>query len=92
MLIISATKDRAEVSRTILMNLLPSRMDGKPLRNKTVSVPSGEIKTGLEPVVLAAAARPDALSTPAMRRVTLDFPLVPVTQMRKGIFFNRRIF
>jgi len=90
MLIISATTARAEFLQTVLMNLFHSSMDGRPLRDITTSVPSGKTQTGLDPVVLAAAGRPDSLSAPATKRVTLDFPLDPVTQMRKGIFCKYR--
>jgi len=44
---------------------------------------------GLEPVVLARTSKPASLREAAMSLVTLDFPLVPVTQIRSGMI---RIF
>ena len=42
---------------------------------------------GFDPVVLAATASPDSLKEAAISRATLDFPLVPVTQIRSGIYW-----
>jgi hypothetical protein len=51
----------------------------------SLSVPSGSVKTGFAPVVRASTDIPDPRKAAAIRRVTLDFPRVPVTQIRKGI-------
>ena len=43
-----------------------------------------------DPVVLASAVRPSSRRTEARRRVTVDFPLVPVTVMRRGMALRFR--
>ena len=61
-----------------------SRTEAGPDRKISCSVPSGKIRTGFEPVVLARTAAPEARNPAAIRRVTLDLPRVPVTAMRRG--------
>jgi len=59
-------------------------MEGFPRRLISFSSPSGKIRTGFEPVVLARTLNPASLRTAAMSLVTLDFPLVPVMQILSG--------
>ena len=66
-------------------NLLSFKIEGEPLRLISFSSPSGKMMTGFEPVVLASTAKPASLNEAAMSLVTLDFPLVPVTQILRGI-------
>jgi hypothetical protein len=46
--------------------------------------------TGFEPVVLASTVKPASLKQAAISLATLDFPLVPVTQILKGM--DRTVF
>ena len=55
-------------------------------RKTGYSLASGRIMRARVPVVFAHVVMPPARKPPAMSRVTLDFPLVPFTWMRIGIF------
>ena len=84
MLIISATKASTPSRAAKAKTRFCSRTDAGPGRSISRSRPSGKIRTGFEPVVLAKTARPEARRAAATWRVTADFPRVPVTQIRRG--------
>jgi hypothetical protein len=85
MLIISNTTAWTPVWEAVLRIFLPSKIVGFPRRLISLSLPSGNIKQGFEPVVFASTSICESLRHAAISRTTLDFPLVPVTHIRKGI-------
>jgi hypothetical protein len=85
MLIISNTTAWTPAREAIFRIFFPSKIVGFPLRLISLSLPSGNIKQGLEPVVFASTRIRDSLRHAVISRTTLDFPLVPVTHIRKGI-------
>jgi hypothetical protein len=85
MLINSETSTSTFNSAPNFRSFFPSRMDGEPRRRISLSFPSGKMMTGFEPVVLANTVKPASLRQAAMSLATLDFPLVPVTQILKGM-------
>jgi hypothetical protein len=85
MLIISNTTAWTPAREAVFRIFFPSKIVGFPLRLISLSLPSGNIKQGFEPVVLASTCMRESLKHAEMSRTTLDFPLVPVTHIRKGI-------
>ena len=53
-----------------------------------LSFPSASITRGAVPVVFAKVLRPPSRRPAAINRVTLDFPLVPLTCILRGIVFR----
>src|SRR5215467_11885059 len=86
----SATIASAPSSAARATNRSCSRTEAGPRRGHTSSRPSGRIRRGSEPVVLATTLRPLARSAAAIRRVVVDLPRVPATWMRTGMAHNVR--
>src|SRR5262249_31583914 len=76
----SAPSSAARVTKRVC-----SRTEAGPRRGQACSRPSGRIKRGSEPVVLATTLRPPARKAAAISRVVVDLPRVPATWMRTGM-------
>ena len=71
-----------------LTNLICSPIDALLSLCSSTSLPTSLMILGIVPVVFAKVLSPPSLRPAAINRVTLDFPLVPLTWILIGIFFK----